>query len=125
MALTPTLTIWKWYARHDRVGTQDKVTETEIGQLRAWVGAGGTVLYGSDLGAIDYDPSAEYALMSQAGMTFRQILASLTTAPAERFGDGARLGKIAVGFEADVAVFKDSFSDVRYAIRAGKVVYRR
>ena len=39
-----------------------------------------------------YDPTPEYVLMAKAGMTFPQILASLTTAPAERFADSARLG---------------------------------
>jgi hypothetical protein len=39
----------------------------------------------------DYDPTDEYALMAEAGMTFRQILASLTTAPAERFGASKQL----------------------------------
>jgi hypothetical protein len=34
-------------------------------------------------------------LMGEAGMGFRQILASLTTAPAERFGESVGLGRIA------------------------------
>jgi len=33
--------------------------------------------------------------MSRAGLSFRQILASLTTAPATQFGDSERLGRIA------------------------------
>ncbi|HJZ98810.1 MAG TPA: amidohydrolase family protein, partial [Candidatus Solibacter sp.] len=121
VALTPTLTIWKWYARHDRVSAQDKTVETVTQQLRAWVATGGTVLFGSDLGAIEYDPSEEYALMSQAGMTFAQILASLTTAPAARFGG---VGKIAVGADADVVAFKDGPANVRYTIRGGRVVFQ-
>jgi imidazolonepropionase-like amidohydrolase len=121
VALTPTLTIWRWYMRHDRASARDKITDTEVAQLRAWVSRGGTVLYGSDLGAIDYDPSEEYELMSRAGMSFRQVLASLTTSPAERFGSEAL---VAPGLQADLAVFHDRFSDVRYTIRAGKLIYR-
>ncbi len=102
VALTPTLTLWKYYTRHDRLSAQEKVTRTEIGQLRACIATGGEVLFGTDLGAVEYDPSEEYALMSQAGMTFRQILASLTTAPAERFGDANKLGRVAAGFQADL-----------------------
>jgi imidazolonepropionase-like amidohydrolase len=90
-----------------------------IAQLRAWIAAGNTVLFGTDLGAVDYDPSDEYALMAEAGMTFRQILASLTTAPAERFGEATRLGRIAPGFQADIVAFKDVFSAVRYVIQRG------
>ena len=131
VALTPTLTLWKYYARHDRLSAQEKITNTEIGQLRAWVAAGGEVLFGTDLGAVEYDPSEEYALMSQAGMTFPQILASLTTAPANRFGDKNKLGRLAVGLQADLAVFEHdpaanirALSQVKYTLRAGKIVYR-
>ena len=131
VALTPTLTIWKYFMRHDRVSTQDKIVETETAQLRAWVQRGGTVLFGTDLGAIDPDPSEEYALMAQSGMTFPQILASLTTAPAERFGDSDRLGRIAPGMQADVVVLQGdpgqdlrALTAVQYTIRAGKIIYR-
>ncbi|HEY6384223.1 MAG TPA: amidohydrolase family protein [Candidatus Acidoferrum sp.] len=131
VALTPTLTLWKYYMRHDRFSAQEKVTETEIGQLRAWLTAGGTVLFGTDLGAVEYDPTEEYALMSEAGMTFPQILASLTTNPAERFGDANKLGHIAAGFRADLAVFHQdpainlrALAHVKYTLRAGKIIYR-
>jgi imidazolonepropionase-like amidohydrolase len=121
VALTPTLTIWRWYMRHDRASAQDRITDTEVAQLRAWVSRGGTVLYGNDLGAIDYDPSEEYELMSRAGMSFRQILASLTTEPAEKFGGHAQ---VAVGMEADLVAFRDRSSDVRYTLRSGTLIYR-
>jgi imidazolonepropionase-like amidohydrolase len=131
VALTPTLTLWKYYLRHDRLSAQEKVTETEIGQLRAWLAAGGTVLFGTDLGAVEYDPTEEYALMSEAGMTFPQILASLTTAPTERFGDANKLGRIAAGLQADLAVFHQdpainlrALAHVKYTLRAGTIIYR-
>jgi imidazolonepropionase-like amidohydrolase len=130
-ALIPTLWIWKWYARHDRRSAQDKVVNTEVGQLRAWVATGGTVLFGTDLGAVDPDPSEEYQLMAQAGMNFHQILASLTTAPAERFGKSKELGQVAAGFKADLVVLKNdptknlrALTDVQYTIRDGKIIYR-
>ena len=55
----------------------------------------------------DYDPSDEYTLMGQAGMSFRQILASLTTAPAERFRESKQRGRIATGLAADLVVLAD------------------
>ena len=68
--------------------------------------------------------------MSEAGMSFRQILASLTTAPAERFGESKQLGRIAAGFQADLVVFKgDPSKDLRaltavqYTLRAGRILY--
>src|SRR5204863_272333 len=78
-----------------------------------------------------YDPTVEYVLLAKAGMTFPQILASLTTAPAERFGDAAKLGRIAPGLTADLTVIRtDPTKDIRalsvidYTIRDGKVIYR-
>ncbi len=131
VALTPTLTLWKYFARHDRLTTQERITSTATGQLKAWTGTGGTVLFGNDLGAVEYDPTEEYVLMEQAGMSFRQILDSLTTAPAERFGDGALLGRIAEGYVADLVVLNGdpaadirALSQVRYTLRDGKVIHQ-
>ena len=131
VALTPTLTLWKYYMRHDRLSAQEKITNTEVTQLRAWAAAGGTVLFGTDLGAVEYDPSEEYALMAEAGMNFRQILTSLTTAPAERFGDADKLGRIAAGLEANLVVLNQdpsrnvrALTSVQYTLRAGKIIYR-
>src|SRR5262249_36605485 len=47
-ALTPTLWLWKFFARHDRASSQDRIVEASIAQLRAWIGAGGDVLFGTD-----------------------------------------------------------------------------
>ena len=69
--------------------------------------------------------------MQRAGMTFPQILASLTTNPARRFGFANHSGRIARGLDADLTVFRDdpgtdisAFSRVSYTIRAGKVIFR-
>ncbi|HYL63525.1 MAG TPA: amidohydrolase family protein [Candidatus Methylomirabilis sp.] len=131
VALTPTLTIWKYYARHDRISAQEQIVNTELGQLRTWLASSGVVLFGSDLGAIDYDPIEEYSLMSGAGMDFRQILAALTTAPAGRFGDASHLGRITPGYQADLVVLAGdpaknlhALTAVQYTLRAGKIIYR-
>jgi imidazolonepropionase-like amidohydrolase len=131
VALIPTLKIWKYQLRHDRASLGDLSAQTSTGQLRAWLASGGTVLFGTDVGGMDdYDPSDEYALMAEAGMTFRQILASLTTAPAEKFGDSSRFGRIAPGLTADLVVLNGDpsrsvrvFAAVRYTIREGKMIY--
>jgi imidazolonepropionase-like amidohydrolase len=130
-ALTPTLTLWKYFLRHDRLSTQEQVATNAAGQLRAWVQSGGTVLFGTDLGAVDPDPSDEYASMAEAGMSFGQILASLTAAPANQFGESERTGRIAPGFQADLVVLKrDPSKDIRalaavqYTVRAGKIIHR-
>lgn len=131
VALTPTLAVWKSLLRHDRISAQEQAVTTATGQLKAWVGSGGAVLFGNDLGAVDYDPGEEYRLMAEAGMSVRAILASLTTVPAERFWASTRLGRIAPGFTADLTILSgDPSKDVRalaavqYALRDGKIVYR-
>ncbi|HEY7442509.1 MAG TPA: amidohydrolase family protein [Vicinamibacterales bacterium] len=131
VALTPTLTVWKDLLRHDRISLQERSTRIAVGQLQAWVAAGGTVLFGSDLGAVGYDPTEEYTLMADAGMSFRQILASLTAAPAETFGVSANLGRIAPGAAADLTIIRGdpsqdirALASVRYTLRDGNIIYR-
>jgi imidazolonepropionase-like amidohydrolase len=121
-ALTPTLGVYPHVLRHDRVSVVRQLRENAIAQLRAWLDMGATVLFGTDLGAVEPDPAPEFALMRQAGMSFAQILDSLTAAPARQFGYEATSGRIAPGYDADVTVFSTPF-DVRYTIRAGCIVY--
>ncbi len=128
VALTPTLKLWKQYARHDRASAQDKIVETQRAQLRAWIDQGGIVHFGTDLGAAEYDPTDEYELMHEAGMSFRDVLASLTTAPAEQFG--TRSGRIEEGFDADVVVLNGdpstdirALADVRFTLRGGRIIH--
>jgi imidazolonepropionase-like amidohydrolase len=68
--------------------------------------------------------------MSRAGMDFPQILASLTTNPAARFGFSSHSGRIAKGMDADLVVLdgdpaKDviAFSKVHQVIRSGQLIY--
>lgn len=128
VAITPTLSMWRFLLRHERSSAQQKAVNEAVAQLKAWVTGGGTVLFGSDLGAVEYNPTEEYELMSRAGMSFRQVLSSLTTAPAQRFGEGARLGRIAVGMDADLAVVQgdpardiSALAHMRYTIVRGQV----
>jgi imidazolonepropionase-like amidohydrolase len=131
VTLIPTLKLWTHELSHDRNSARDAFVARGIAQLRAWVAAGGAVLFGTDVGYMgDYDPSDEYALMARASMTPRQILASLTTAPCERFGESAHRGRIAVGLAADLTVLDGdplqdvrAFAGVRYTIRDGRVIF--
>ncbi|HJW93795.1 MAG TPA: amidohydrolase family protein [Thermoanaerobaculia bacterium] len=115
VALTPTLALREFYARHDRISTRENVRRASIAQLQQWIAKGGLVLFGTDLGAVDPDPSPEYQLMSEAGMSFEQIVASLTTTPRDFFG---------IDTGADLTIFK-RLDDVRYTIRNGRVIYRQ
>lgn len=131
--MTPTLTVATHFLRHDRLSVREEVAAAAAGQLRALREAGGTVLFGTDLGAVDADPRPEYAALASAGMGFREVLASLTTDPAAHFGGGERTGRLAPGFQADVTVAGGAggdpaldpcaLADVRWTVRSGNVVY--
>ncbi len=99
-------------------------------EVRDYAAAGGQILFGTDVGYTDlFDTTREYRLMAGA-LDWRQILASLTTAPASRFGYAKRKGKIARGMDADLVLLsadpeKDptAFAKVAYTIRAGQVIW--
>jgi imidazolonepropionase-like amidohydrolase len=133
MALTPTLPLWDVEAKKDNASSDkiEKWMSRAAQQLKAFSQAGGQVLFGTDVGYIEkYDTSEEFAWMSRAGMNFPQILASLTTNPATRFGYSSHSGRIAKGMDADLVVLdgdpeKDvtAFSKVHQVIRGGQLIY--
>ncbi len=134
MSLTPTFSLFEEGLRQE--GAPPDVVQRYIDasqqQVAAFVKAGGEVLFGTDVGYIDLtDTRREYELMAGAGLDWRQILASLTTHPARRFGRADHKGRIAPGMDADLAVlYSDparnatAFADVKYTIRASKVIYQ-
>jgi len=135
LSLTPTLTLFDFEARKAHLPDPQRTgfVAQMVDQLRAYSAAGGDILFGTDIGYIDhYDTTMEFTLMSQAGMNYRQILASLTTNPARKFGDSGHSGRIAKGMKADLVILgadpaQDvrAYSKVRFTIRGGQVVYQQ
>ncbi len=133
-ALIPTLTLWEVELEKDHASPQDEqaFVQRGVNELRSFFDQGGTVLFGTDVGYTQhYDTTEEYVLMAKSGMTWRDILASLTTNPATFFKAG-HTGEIAEGNDADLVVLradpaKDvrNFANVDYTIRAGKVIYKK
>lgn len=133
MALTPTLTLWEVESRRGDISPDDleKGMQKAADQLASFSRAGGEVLFGTDVGYIDdFDTSEEFKWMSRAGLSYQQILATLTTNPARRFGYAAHSGRIAKGLDADLVVLSgdpalsiSAFSKIRYTIRAGEIIY--
>jgi imidazolonepropionase-like amidohydrolase len=122
-ALIPTLALWKHLMQHDRTSLRDAMVDTAIEQLRMWREAGGIVLFGTDYGAIGADPGDEYALMRKAGMDADAILASMTSTPADFFGESDR-GRIAPNYVADLVVVVGApLRPARMTIRSGKAIY--
>jgi imidazolonepropionase-like amidohydrolase len=132
MALIPTLTLWHVESPGASPEQFEKGMNTVVlPQLRAYSQAGGQILFGTDVGYIQqFDTSEEFDWMSRAGMSLEQILASLTTSPAQRFGYAAHSGRIATGMDGDLVILSadpaqdiTAFSKVRYTIREGKIIY--
>lgn len=133
LAVIPTLTLFD--VEMKKSGRPAQATQRFLdgleARLRAFNDGGGRILFGTDVGYIyQFDTAEEYTLMQRAGMSFAQILAALTTNPAQQFGYGARSGKVARNMDADLTVFEGdpgsditAFSRVRYTIRSGKVIF--
>ena len=134
MGMIPTLKLWPYEQRKFGVPPERQMMLANgQAQLRAFTEAGGQVLFGTDVGYMtDYDTADEYAYMQQAGLTYAQILAALTTAPAARFGMGSRTGRLAPGLDADVTVVDGdpardvrALAQVRYTLRGGRLIFDR
>lgn len=133
VALTPTLSLFPDEERKFGGTEEDKrvVLERAVGELKSYFDEGGTILFGTDVGYTQlYDTTSEYEYMARSGMTWRDILASLTTNPATFFR-AAHTGELVKGNDANIVVLAaDPASDVRnlakveYTIRAGKVIYK-
>jgi imidazolonepropionase-like amidohydrolase len=141
IALIPTLKLWPYeltkelrppdITPHQRDSVAAAFTNRGVMQLREYHSAGGTILFGTDVGyMLDYSTLEEFELMARAGMGYRDILASLTTAPAARRQLSASSGRIAVGFDADLVVLRTdpaqdvrAFAEVLYTIRGGRIIF--
>ncbi len=94
---------------------------------------GGRLVYGTDTGFLpDYDQGEEFRQLMQAGFGFRDVLAMLTTAPAELFHLSQREGKVMPGMRGDLTILSEdpasghpeAFTKIRYTIRGGNVIWR-
>lgn len=112
MAVCPTLHINPHPQRLDNLGK--------------FVAAGGTVIYGTDLGNVGPPPGIdveELEYMRQAGMTRQQVINSATSASAAWLGLPDR-GRIAPGLRADLILVQgDPLQDLRVLERPRQVIY--
>jgi imidazolonepropionase-like amidohydrolase len=134
MAVIPTMTLFEVEAK--RSGLKPEVLAQTIkmisSEVKDYSVAGGQILFGTDVGYTDaYDTTEEYCLMSTV-LDWRQVLASLTTTPASRFGYAAHKGRVAPGMDADLVLLDSdpaddptAFARVRDTIRGGRVIWER
>lgn len=133
IALTPTLKLWAYEVLRGGGPPEraEAFTQKAVRQLAAFAKGGGQVLFGTDVGYMqDFDPADEYRRMAEAGLNPMQVLASLTTAPAAKFGEAARRGRVAPGQDADLVVLEAdpapdarNFTKVRATLRAGRTIF--
>lgn len=133
IALIPTVKSWNFWAKQQNKPSDEAqaMITNALDGLRRYSAMGGSILFGTDIGGItDYDPTEEYHLMGDAGMSFQQVLSSLTTAPAALFRLSTTTGKIAPGMDADIVVLSAdpstdlaAFARVKHTIRSGMIVY--
>jgi imidazolonepropionase-like amidohydrolase len=135
VSVVPTLQLWGYEL--DKQGEAADVRRDAYDaartQLRAFAAAGGQVLFGTDVGyMLDFDPTEEYLLLAEAGLTPMQILSALTVAPAARWREGERRGRVQPGLAADLVVLDaDPAADVRHfaavrcTIRGGRQLFTR
>jgi imidazolonepropionase-like amidohydrolase len=123
VSLIPTLALFN---------SATEINDGILHEVKSYSDAGGTILFGTDVGYLtNYaDLTREFDLLKRSGLTFPQILASLTTAPAERFGFAKTTGRLFEGMDADLVVLngdleKDimALSQVQLTMRKGKVIY--
>jgi imidazolonepropionase-like amidohydrolase len=132
MGVVPTLQLFPYELKRANLPERivELATADAVEQVRAYAQAGGQILFGTDVGYMsEYDPTEEYRLMARA-LEPMQILASLTTAPAARWQEGERRGRVAAGQDADLAVLEAdpaadpaNFAKLRCTIRAGRLTY--
>ncbi|WP_370339176.1 amidohydrolase family protein [Parvularcula marina] len=129
--LIPTLKLWRFELGRAQVPefVIKQYETTSIGQLREYHESGGKIAFGTDTGYMsDYYPQAEYELMAKGGLEFDDLLVTLTTMPAEKFG--GQSGIVEIGGPADLVIYDGNpvetpgdFAHVAYTIQQGAIVF--
>jgi imidazolonepropionase-like amidohydrolase len=123
VTLIPTLTLF----------SRDRPFASILKEVKSYSDAHGQIMFGTDIGFLTDYPALtkEYDYMARAGLTFSQILASLTTTPAARLGYGRRTGEVKAGMDADLTLLEDdpardvnAFAHVAMTIRKGRIIYQ-
>ncbi len=133
--MVPTLKLLRYELAKEKVPPQlaEPVLQDSVREFGRFAAAGGKVLFGTDVDYMeDSDPTEEYELLAQAGLGPMQMLASLTTTPAERWNQASRRGRLAPGMDADIVVLNGDpvqsvrhFANVKCTVRAGQLLFSR
>ena len=132
--MVPTLMAFKGVEEGLGKGIYTPVVETKIRETLGSVGKavaaakkmGVPVAFGTDAGVFPHGRNAEeLQLMVDAGLTNREALASATTIAAQTLGMENQIGRIAVGYSADLIAFDGNpLDDVRVLEKIDWVMVR-
>ena len=101
------------------------------GDVRRFLDAGGTLVYGTFAPNSGSNPEREFGLMELQGMTPMEMIQSATVNAANAVGLGDQVGTLEVGKQADIVVvdgnpFEDGprvvFRNVVYVVKNGEIV---
>lgn len=128
MAMVPTL---KMFA--STVTTRPAYIDPIHAVVRRFHALGGEILFGTDVGYMsDYATEDEVAALVDCGLSPRDILRALTTAPAARFQQSSERGTVERGkvadlvvLDADPSVDPSTLARPRATIRGGRVIFER
>jgi imidazolonepropionase-like amidohydrolase len=124
VTLIPTLTLF------DR-NTNFPSIQKEVSN---YLNIGGKIMFGTDVGYLTDYPAMtkEFGYLAQAGVNFQQILASLTTVPANLLGFAKQTGMIKKGMDADLVLLDgdpaqdiNAFTHVAMTVRQGRIIYKK
>ena len=128
MAMVPTLQMFE-----RTVSTARSYLEPIYEVVRRFHALGGSLLFGTDVGYMtDYSIDDELRALRGCGLAPSEILRSLTTAPAERFGVGDAIGTVVPGARADLVLLDAdpleeplALTRVHATIRGGRILHLR
>ena len=124
ITLIPTLTLF----------SRDDQFDSILKEVKSYSDVHGQIMFGTDIGYLTDYPALtkEYDYLQRAGLTFPQVLASLTTTPAARLGYARRTGQVKAGMDADLTLLEgdpaqdvDAFAHVALTIRNGQIIYQK
>ncbi|MEP6012716.1 MAG: amidohydrolase family protein, partial [Parasphingorhabdus sp.] len=113
-AMVPTLMAFQGVSEGLGKGIYTPVVEEKIRMTLGNVGKAVTsakrlgvpIVFGTDAGVFDHGRNAEeFQLMVNAGLTPREAITSATTAAAKALDMDMEIGRIAVGYSADLIAF--------------------
>ena len=124
VTLIPTLTLFD----------KDQDFDGILKEVKSYSDIGGQIMFGTDIGFLTDYPALtkEFGYLARAGLTFDQILATLTTTPSARLGLADSTGAVKKGLDADLVVLdgdpvkdQSAFYHVALTIRQGHIIYRK